>query len=225
MLIDVIITANTQPKHEQMLINCIQSLRNSEDKIRFDITVVESTNRVFNAGQDKTILFDRPEYNCNRAMKLGMPYGAADWVVMASNDLIFMRGWYTALLEAQAKRPDILSWGTWSNLWSWHPNLFPGAQPEIIEGYRTGHELTGWNIITKRHGVLDVIDLHERVSFWYSDNIYADELQKHGIRHALCTTSIVNHLVSQTWNLTDAERDTARKEYEASKANNFDQIS
>jgi hypothetical protein len=36
-------------------------------------------------------------------------------------------------------------------------------------------------------------DLNEGVSFWYSDNIYANELEMRGIRHILVPTSIVNH--------------------------------
>jgi hypothetical protein len=49
--------------------------------------------------------------------------------------------------------------------------------------------------------------------FWYSDNVYADELLKHGIKHALVTRSKVDHIVSQTKVLTADEANSARLEY------------
>ena len=215
MIVDVVITANTQPRHEQMLINCIQTLRDSEIDHRFNITVVESTSKVFEAGQDQTVLFDLPKYNVNHAIKQGIALGSHDWLVMASNDLLYAKGWFTAILAAEKSRPDIRSWGTWSNLHNWHPAMFPNA-PAVIEGYRTSYELSGWNIVTHRD-VMDTIDLSEKVDFWYSDNIYADELKKHGIKHALVRDAVVNHLVSQTFNLTEEERAAALVQYYLAK--------
>jgi len=215
MKIDVVITSNTQPRHEQMLINCIDTLRASETRHSFNIIVVESTDKVFEAGQDKTVLFDLPKYNCNHAIKQGIALGTTDWIALASNDLIWCQGWFSKILEADAIRPDIRSWGTWSNLHNWHPNIFPNA-PWIIEGYRTSCELSGWNIVTHR-SVLDTIDLRETVDFWYSDNIYADELQKHGIKHALVRDAVVNHLLSQTMNLSEEDKAAALIQYYLAK--------
>jgi len=44
------------------------------------------------------------------------------------------------------------------------------------------------------------VKLSERVSLWYSDNIYADELIRNGIKHALVKNSVVKHLGSATIN-------------------------
>ena len=36
------------------------------------------------------------------------------------------------------------------------------------------------------------------VNFWYSDNVYAEQLKAAGIKHALVGNSIVRHLESQS---------------------------
>jgi len=214
--VDVIVTSHTKPQYQQMLIDCISTLRRSEEDHKFNIVVVESTKQVFDAGQDSTVIFDKDEYNVNRAMKLGIATCSNDWVVLASNDIIWGKGWFTEILKASVQRPDILSWGAWSNVWNWHPNMFPNPAP-IIEGYGIGRELSGWCIATSREKVLNKIDLHEKLSFWYSDNVYVDELRKHGIKHALVRDAVVNHLVSQTMRPTNDEKNTALKEYKNSK--------
>jgi GT2 family glycosyltransferase len=34
--------------------------------------------------------------------------------------------------------------------------------------------------------------------FWFADNDYSNTLRKHGLKHALVTSSLVDHLESQT---------------------------
>ena len=46
--------------------------------------------------------------------------------------------------------------------------------------------------------MLSKIELSEEIAHWYSDNNYADELQKYGFRHALVSASKVHHLEKQT---------------------------
>jgi hypothetical protein len=40
--------------------------------------------------------------------------------------------------------------------------------------------------------------LNEGVSFWYSDNIYGEQIKHAGVKHALVCSSFVTHLGSST---------------------------
>jgi hypothetical protein len=73
---------------------------------------------------------------------------------------------------------------------------FPEAR-DYYEGYGVGYELAGWCIVARRE-IFEIIDLSDRVDFWFSDNIYADELQKHNLKHLLVKNSRVDHTVSKT---------------------------
>ena len=60
--------------------------------------------------------------------------------------------------------------------------------------------LTGWCIFTRR-SLFDKIGLlDERFEFWYADRDYGKTLLKHGVKHALISSSIVEHLGSKSHN-------------------------
>lgn len=200
-MIDVIIPSKTSAQFAQLASNCIASLRQSEQR-QFNVVVVESEHEThpFNVGQDKTIFWD-PErkFNYNGALNLGIRATTNEWVVLTNNDVIFHPGWFTEILKVNAKHPDLMSFCSWCDYDNWHPSRYPNLAPDVdhVINDWIGYGMASWTIIVKRE-VLNVIDLSERVSFWYSDNVYADAVKKHGYKHALAVHSKIDHLSSQT---------------------------
>jgi hypothetical protein len=195
-LIDVVIPSKTSRENRDMIIRTILSLRRSEPFFVFNVILVESGETLF-CGQNDTIQFDQDRFSYNRALNLGIREGVADWVVMANNDLFFHAGWFSKILAAWCDHPEISSFSPWNDHHNWHPNLFPNNESKILIGERVCRELAGWCIVARRN-LLETIDLDERCSLWFSDNIYADELISHGFNHALVADSKVDHLTSQT---------------------------
>ncbi len=68
----------------------------------------------------------------------------------------------------------------------------------LIEGYEVRYHISGWCIFTSSIAYKAIGKLNEDVAFWYSDNIYADQLKKALIPHVLVTSAICEHLGSQT---------------------------
>jgi GT2 family glycosyltransferase len=68
----------------------------------------------------------------------------------------------------------------------------------IYEGYAIESLLTGWCIFALRDTIEKINRLNEDYDFWYSDNVYADQLKKAGIRHGLFCNIRVDHLTSAT---------------------------
>lgn len=218
-IVDVVIPSKTGINTDVLLENCIASLRRSEPNIKFNVCVVESGPAVFDKGQDFTLAYDKETFCYNHALNIGMEKGSAEWVILANSDLIFEKGFMSAIIDAHQKRPDILSFSPWNSMWNWHERIYGINLPdfktykiEMIEGYRIGHELTGWCIIVKRE-VFKRIVLSEEVNFWYSDNVYADALIEAQIPHALVIKSRVDHIVSQTKLVTPEEADESYREY------------
>lgn len=195
MVIDIIIPSLTLPEHQNMVRECISSIRSSEIDHSFNIILMESNDNFIQLGQDITLSASKP-FNYNKTLDIGIKNSNSDWIVMANNDLIFEKNWFTEILNAQKERPDISSFSSWNNYGGWHQNRLPNAET-VREGYGIGYELCGWILIIERKNYLK-LNLVNDVSFWCSDNIYSDEIQKNNLKHALVRKSIVNHLTSRT---------------------------
>jgi GT2 family glycosyltransferase len=71
---------------------------------------------------------------------------------------------------------------------------------KVYDSYAIENGMNGWCIFMDDY-VLDKIDrLDETVSFWFSDNLYALQLKKAGIKHGLFTNVQVDHVRSCTLN-------------------------
>lgn len=209
--VDVVIPSKTIGLLTSTLEDCISSLRISERNINFNVIVVESGPNFVAKGQDITIAYDGEEFNYNHALNQGLKKCSHDWVILANNDLIFRDNFMQEIMAINALYPEIKSFSPWNSFYGWHQNLFPNAE-KIHVGYRICHELAGWCIIAKRD-IFDVISLSERVSFWYSDNVYADALMGAGIIHALARDAKVDHITSQTKIVSQEEAFQSYQDY------------
>ena len=187
--VDVIMPSNgKEPNLVNVTKKCLASLFESENEIKFNVLVFEQNPNVHYNGV-KTIHYNYP-FNYNKIMNDGIGRTTSPYVCLANNDLEFHHGWCTELLK-------------WTDQYMSMSPRCPRAQKSMVrfaanEGYRVGKEVSGWCIFAKRE-VFDIIGgLDDSVMFWYSDNVYADALQKHGVKHALISKSLVRHWVSST---------------------------
>jgi len=65
-------------------------------------------------------------------------------------------------------------------------------------GYDIGVHITGWCLFVTKECIQKIGELDESFEFWYSDNVYADQLIRSGIRHGLYCNVRVDHLTSVT---------------------------
>jgi len=194
--IDVVIPSLSKPGLRNMISNCISSLRASEADVDFNIILVESGPEIVDLGQNETLAFDLPTFNFNHALLQGISRCDSDWIVLANNDLVFHKGWMSELLRFANQNPAIGSFSPWDP--RSHPSHFKHVQDAYL-GYEVRKHVAGWCLIASQE-TLSRVQLSEEISYWYSDNNYADELQKHGIQHALLRNSVVTHLHEQTTN-------------------------
>ena len=126
-------------------------------------------------------------FNYNQCLNDGYQLTTMNWVCFANNDVEFMPGWANCI-DSGYKSISCLNLG-----WKFHEGI-----KGMVEGYRIGYELCGWCLILHR-GVMERIGgFPEEVSFWKSDDLYADVLKHHRIKHALDCRCKVKHLTSVT---------------------------
>lgn len=196
--VDFIMPSKTTFNAASMIKNTVRTLRESESEYNFNVVLIESMPFTTDIGQDVTIMFDQKKFCYNRALNLGIAATKNDWVVLANNDLIFHSLWFSAIMASHKCYSQFESFTPWNSYNGWHEKAFPDNMLALLPGYRICYEIGGWCLVVKRSVLEAIGPLNERCSLWFSDNIYADTLQEHGIKHALCANSMVDHLTSQT---------------------------
>lgn len=222
--VDAVIVSLTNCKEfHQMTLNAIDSLHKSENGIKFNVILVESNPdyeiQGFKYPDDVKVIIPECSFNYNKFMNIGLQQGKSDWVCLCNNDLIFTDGWFRKILRTWVTLNFIPeSFGTWNP--ATHNEFFRERKP-IYFGFRTSYEVSGWCIVCRRK-LFDKFKLNEGVEFWFSDNHYADDLQKHKIVHVLVRDAVVRHLESKTTDSLPKEkifelRDAQYEKYLATK--------
>ena len=186
----IIVSKSSELSLIMMTQNCINSAR--KDNTELNVIVVE-TGAKHNYNADNIVMYEG-SFNYNRALNLGLKYAKSDIQILANNDIIFHKGWssigdimqvneyLSASALSNAKQYRQFKKGFWA-----------------YEGYRIGYEIAGWCIFTHKSLWEQIGKLDERHTFWFSDNAYADQLKKKGIKHALICSVQVDHLESRTF--------------------------
>jgi hypothetical protein len=190
MSYDLIIVSQSIGDLIQVTQNCIDSAR--RDKTDLNIIIIE-TAQLWNYKDVNEIIKYEGQFNYNRALNLGLKSAKNEIQILANNDIIFYDGWSS--IGDVMKVNNYLSACAISNDIRQH--AFKRGSI-AYEGYKIGYELCGWCIFTDKELWKHIGQLDERHAFWYSDNVYADQLKKKGIKHALICSIEVDHIGSRT---------------------------
>jgi len=171
--------------------SCIAS-----ESVDFDIIIVDGNRNSIGFQNAKTVTYDF-DFNYNKCLNLGINYTKPenDFIALCNNDLLFKPGWATRIQETMGN--EYLSACPFNCPTLTCRNYVPHHEA-FKEGYRVEKEILGWCIVIRRE-VLDRIGkLDESCKFWYSDNVYAEQLKRAGIKHILVYESQVTHLKNKT---------------------------
>ena len=177
----------------------IATLRASEpaNAVRFRVLVIESSKDALPfEGEGVTTIYPDEAFGYHTYMNIGLRQTQAPYVCLCNNDLVFHPGWATAILDALRDDPALMSTSPLCSLH--HPTVGIHANEGIRYGYRVRSEIAGWCLFFRRSMLGTTGLLDERFRFWFADNDYARTLESHGIKHALVTTAIVDHVESRT---------------------------
>lgn len=186
---------------------CIHSIICSEDqaKIKFNIIVIESEQVLlgFQYLNATTVYPDEP-FAYNRFMNIGIGMTDAKYVCLCNNDLIFHIGWATEMLKAFNKYYDLSSASPACS--AHHPGMGFELNNGLYIGHRNRYEVAGWCLFVKRDLFRITGKLDENYKFWCADNDYANLIATLGLKHALVSSSIVDHLDGATLNYQTKEK-------------------
>lgn len=195
---DLIIVTQSSPGLIEMTEQCIHSARKD---CKLNVIIVE-TGQPYKYRANKIIEYNG-QFNYNRALNLGLKHAKNEYQILANNDLIFRPGW--------SKIGDIMRANNYLSacaLSNDDRQIFFKRGNVAYEGYNIGYQLAGWCIFTDKNLWKIIGKLDETHQFWFSDNVYAEQLKKANVKHALICSVTVDHLGSQT--LRTKSRDIQR---------------
>lgn len=174
----------------QITKSAIDSLLKSETEIKFNIIVIEQTEREY---EYATTLQVSGKFNYNKFLNLGIGYCKSEYIALCNNDLVFQSGWANAIIKAM-KEHSLLSA---SPMCPVSHKTQRNLQP-LNYGYEIYYRLCGWCIVVNKQIFKSIGKLDESFPFWYADNCYGNQIRKAGIEHAMIRDSKVIHLGSKT---------------------------
>jgi hypothetical protein len=165
----------------------------ASDVIRFHAVVMEQNKAVVydvpTQGHNLiTVHYDYP-FNYNKVINHGISLTGSHYVIWSNNDVIFHDHFAEKLLAVF--NMGYLSVSPYCPIS--HRKHYD-AGDHIYKGNITGKTVPGWCIAAKRSIFDKIGKLNEDVEFFYSDNIYVEQLNKAEITHALVCNSFVTHL-------------------------------
>ena len=195
MTVDVIIVSDAKNSSlRRTTENALRSLHHSDDTIKFNAIVIEA-NKEVSYKKATTVYYDF-DFNYNKCLNLGASKCNNDVILFCNNDLIFSQGFMRGLL--MANKMGYESFCPISPGCEWHKDY--RVNNCIVDGYEIGKQIPGWCIGMTRKTYKKIGGFNEDVMFWYSDNIYGEQIKAKGIKNCLVCNSIVFHLGNKTLN-------------------------
>lgn len=186
----IIVVCSSKPRLIEVTQNCIDSARSEGADL--NIIIIETYPLAKEYKGCETIRY-KGSFNYNRALNQGLARATGDIHILANNDLIFHPGW--SQIGELMQLNDFGSASVYSATTKEHRGI---EGDFIYPGYLIGFSMAGWCIFATKETIKTIGKLDETYQFWYSDNVYADQLQRAGIKHGLFCNIRVDHLTSMT---------------------------
>jgi hypothetical protein len=182
-MIDIVFVANSKNSYLWLMTrNAIRTATQNAGMEIGQVVIVEECLTARAQPGAKMLYYDF-EFNYNLCLNLGFSVCRNKYIAFCNNDLSFRKNWAINAVSAG-----------YLSVSPSPKHTFRG----VIEGYEIGKQVLGWCIIVDRVVMDRIGGFDTPVRFWYSDNVYAEQLKAAGIKHALVGNSVVRHLESQS---------------------------
>lgn len=197
----------------------------SKGQVSFHAIVIESNPSVnydeyneFKWMHSCKTIYPKGEFNYNGYLNQGIAEGNSEYIALCNSDLTYETGWAEEIIGLMQTNPSFKSASPWC------PQVHGDNTPHIgkaYAGYEVRQELCGWCIFQQRN-IYDIIEkLNDEVKFWFSDNIYGEELRLREIDHALVPSSVVNHHDKNIGKTAETLSDQKKIEYTNNQYQDF----
>ncbi|MBB6388541.1 GT2 family glycosyltransferase [Flavobacterium notoginsengisoli] len=186
-----------------MTLKCLNSLRESESNIVFEIIAIESNKEYFQSNykypEFVNVIVPDSDFNFHKYLNIGIKESTGDYIALCNNDLIFHENWFSEILKVAEINNSILSFSPAGNSQYNSLDLF-----EI--GYKVRTHIMGWCLVVNKKIFNKIGLLDETFDFYYADNDYAMTLKSKNIKHAIVFNSKVEHLEKRSTEKSEQDK-------------------
>ena len=181
----------------EMNCRCIESLMASESwkNEELEILLIESNKlSTFTYPQNVHVLIPDETFNFHRFLNIGLTKTTGDFIAFCNNDIIFQKGWWTAIKRVKEQHPKFMCF---SPLDRSYPMMTEEEMPSTKDyciGWENKRHFAAWCFVWERK-VFDIIGMFdETFDFYSADDDELMTLRKYAISNVLVTDSEVKHL-------------------------------
>ncbi|NCU27057.1 glycosyltransferase, partial [Candidatus Nomurabacteria bacterium] len=193
---------------KKMTQDAILSLHASSETYKFKVYLVETSHDKVSYLGVEEVIQPKTKFNYNAYLNIGFAKCSSEFIVVSNNDVIFHKNWFEEIVKVNADSATPFSPG-------WGPHQ--GLEGKIIEGYRTGIELGGWCIVSKKTTLDKIGKFDEQFDLYHQDDDYGMQLKKHKLVHMFVGTSRVTHLLGKTGGVYGVDKHVSAKLAESQK--------
>ncbi len=202
---------------------CIESLLDSElwDNGQLEILLIESYKQnPYSYDEKVKVLVPDEVFNFHRFFNIGLSQTQGEFIAFCNNDIVFTKGWFTAILEVKQKHPEFMCF---SPLDRSYPLMGEDSLPSTNDyyiGWENKKHFAAWCFVWERE-VFDIIgQFDEKFDFYCADDDELQTLRYYAIPNVVVTRSEVKHLsqvVTKKESATHSHKIVDRDKYPLTK--------
>lgn len=146
------------------------------------------------------VLIPNEKFGFHRFFNIGIEHTDGEYIAFCNNDIIFHKGWFSAIREVSDNRRRFLCFSPIDDSGD-YPKMSPEALPRekaFYRGWEHQKHFAPWCFVWKRK-VFDITGpFDETVDFYGADCDEQNIMSRNALWSVVCTKSVVNHLAGQT---------------------------
>ena len=184
--------------------NCdaIKSLVNSEkwEDDQLEVLVMESCkSSVYEYCRDVVkVIIPNEKFNFHRFFNIGLDNSSGDFVAFCNNDVLFEKGWFSAIMSVKEKHPRFMCFSPLDDKYSGMTAAFLPRNKAYYCGWDYGRYFAPWCFVWERKVFKTIGKFDETFDFYAADADETNTLRYYSIPSVVVTASVVRHLSSQT---------------------------
>lgn len=178
-------------------VHCFESLFASENwgDGQLEILLLESNkNSSWTYDERVRVLIPRDAFNFHRFLNIGVKESSGDMIAFCNNDIIFTRGWYSAIRRVKDLHPAFTCFSPLDRAYPlMKEDILPSSKDYYI-GWDNKKHFAAWCFVWERAIFKTIGAFDESFDFYYADDDELQTLRYNAITNVVVTASEVKHL-------------------------------
>lgn len=190
----------------QMNHRCLDSLFGSEQwqERQLQVILIESNkNNPYRYDDRVEVIVPEEKFNFHRYFNIGLEHTNGEFIAFCNNDIVFMKGWFSAIMKVKAKHPQFMCF---SSLDRSYPMMGEDALPSSNDyyiGWENKKHFAAWCFVWERKAFETIGKFDETFDFYSADDDELQTLRYYAIPNVVVTNSEVRHLSQVVTNKMD----------------------